>query len=59
MSCNLHSSGRGGGSGNEDLPPPPPPTPAELKAMLIECQRALGDVMRTLVQNQAHGRSQH
>jgi hypothetical protein len=58
MSCNLRSSGRGGCSGNEDFPPPPPPTTAELMAMLAEGQCALGDAMRTLAQNQAHGRNQ-
>ena len=57
MSRNLRS-GRAGGSGDDDLPPPPPPTPSDLLAMLVEGQRALGDVMRTLAQHQAQGRHQ-
>ena len=52
-----------GGSGlnghdNEDLPPLPPPTPAELMAMLAEGQRAMGETMRTMVQQVAQGRHQ-
>ena len=51
--CGLH------GDDNENLPPPPPPTPVELMAMLAEGQHAMGEAMRTMAQQVAHGRHQH
>jgi hypothetical protein len=60
MPRNLHSSSGVGGSGqhgndNENLLPPSQPTPAELLAMLAEGQRALGEAMRTMAENNARG----
>ena len=46
------------GDDNENLPPPSPPTPVELMAMLAEGQRAMGEAMRTMVQQVAQGRHQ-
>ena len=46
------------GHDNEDLPPPPPPTLAELMAMLIEGQHAMGEAMRTMAQQVTQGRHQ-
>ena len=36
------------GNGNEDLPPPPHPTPMEMIAQLMETQRSMGEVLRSL-----------
>ena len=38
------------GDNNENLPLPPPPTLVELMAMLAEGQCAMGESMRTMVQ---------
>ena len=43
------------GNGNEDLPPPPHPTPAEMMTQLMETQRSIGEVLRSLAQNASHG----
>ena len=49
------------GNDNEDLPPPPHPTPAEMMTQLMETQRSIGEVLRSLAQNASHGggRDQH
>jgi len=44
------------GHDNEDFQPPPPPTLAELMAMLAEGQCAMGEGMRTMVQQVTQGR---
>ena len=57
---NNGNNGAGGsglnGHDNEGLPPSPPPTLAELMAMLVEGQRAMGEAMRTMAQQVTQGR---